>query len=106
MPMTHQNNQNKSEPIPAVRMIPKAEVLRIAGGVSYVAIWTWMQLGTFPRARKVGGQTMWLSTDIDAWLANLPLRRIKGDGPPVGGMPKGFVEGANPRARRSNKVAA
>lgn len=81
--MTTQN-QNKSEPkplpLPAVRIIRKAEVLRIAGDVSYPAVWTWMQLGTFPRARKVGGQTMWLSTDIDAWLANCPIRRIKGDG--------------------------
>jgi predicted DNA-binding transcriptional regulator AlpA len=79
MPMTHQN-QNKSKPAPAVRMIRKEEVLRIAGDVSFVTVWTWMQLGTFPRARKVGGHSMWLSTDIDAWLANLPIRRIKGDG--------------------------
>jgi predicted DNA-binding transcriptional regulator AlpA len=62
-------------------MLRKSEVLRIAGGVSFVTIWTWMQAGAFPRARKVGGQSMWLSTEIDAWLLNLPIRRIKGDGP-------------------------
>jgi predicted DNA-binding transcriptional regulator AlpA len=119
--MTHQNNQ-KSEPTPAVRLIRKEQVLRIAGDVSYVTVWCWMQAGTFPRARKVGGQTMWLSTDIDEWLANLPIRRIKGDRPGFGagaGAPdqllrsmshttprKGEVGAGQPTARRTNKDAA
>jgi hypothetical protein len=34
---------------------------------------------------------MWLSTDIDAWLANLPIRRIKGDGPCIGAGEPAYV---------------
>ena len=34
---------------------------------------------TFPRSRVVGGKSMWLSTDIEAWLATLPVRKLKGD---------------------------
>jgi predicted DNA-binding transcriptional regulator AlpA len=38
-----------------------------------------MRAGSFPRARKVGGKSMWRSDDVDAWLENLPVRRLKGD---------------------------
>ena len=31
-----------------VRMLTKPEVLLIAGGVSYVTLWSWMRAGTFP----------------------------------------------------------
>jgi hypothetical protein len=31
------------------------------------------------RARVVGGRSMWFSTEIDQWLAGLPVRRLKGD---------------------------
>jgi prophage regulatory protein len=65
-------------PPPALRLIPKREVLAIVG-VTYPSLWTWMRAGKFPRSRIVGGQSMWLSTDIDQWLANLPRRALKGD---------------------------
>jgi predicted DNA-binding transcriptional regulator AlpA len=35
----------------------------------------------FPRARVVGGKSMWLSSEIDEWLASLPVRPLKGDAP-------------------------
>jgi uncharacterized protein (DUF3820 family) len=38
-----------------------------------------IRAGKFPRARIVGGKSMWLSTEIDAWLAALPERPLKGD---------------------------
>ena len=60
------------------QLLSKAEVLKIAK-VSYVSIWSWMRAGTFPRSRIVGGKSMWLSTEIEAWLAALPVRRLKGD---------------------------
>ena len=47
--------------------------------VSFPTIWAWMRAGTFPRSRIVGGKSMWLSTEIEAWLAALPLRHLKGD---------------------------
>jgi predicted DNA-binding transcriptional regulator AlpA len=60
------------------RLLSKSEVTEIARA-SYVTIWSWMRRGEFPRSRIVGGKSMWLSTEIEAWLAALPVRRLKGD---------------------------
>ena len=38
-----------------------------------------MRAGTFPRSRIAGGKSKWLSTEVDAWLAALPVRPLKGD---------------------------
>ena len=46
---------------------------------SYPTIWAWMRAGKFPRARIVGGKSMWLTSEVDAWLAALPVRKLKGD---------------------------
>ena len=63
---------------PSVRLMSKAEVLAVAN-VSYPTVWAWMRSGKFPRSRIVGGQSMWVSSEIDGWLAGLPVRRLKGD---------------------------
>ncbi len=65
-------------PPPAVRLLGKDEVCAIAG-VTPQSIWNWQRAGKFPRGRVVGGQTRWLSTEVEAWLAELPVRRLKGD---------------------------
>jgi predicted DNA-binding transcriptional regulator AlpA len=64
--------------VPAVRLLDKPTVMAIAGA-SFVSIWTWMRAGTFPRSRIVHGRSMWLSTEIEEWLRQLPRRRLKGD---------------------------
>jgi predicted DNA-binding transcriptional regulator AlpA len=61
-----------------LHLLDKAEVCAIAN-VTFPTIWLWMQRGKFPRSRVVGGKSMWLSTEVDAWLANLPVRPLKGD---------------------------
>jgi predicted DNA-binding transcriptional regulator AlpA len=38
-----------------------------------------MRAGTFPRSRVVGGKSMWLLSEIEEWMAALPVRRLKGD---------------------------
>jgi hypothetical protein len=38
-----------------------------------------MRQGKFPRSRKVGGQSKWVSSEVAAWLAALPKSRLKGD---------------------------
>jgi predicted DNA-binding transcriptional regulator AlpA len=63
---------------PPVRLLNRREVLALAG-CSYPTLWAWMRAGKFPRSRIVGGRSMWLSTEIDEWLANLPVRPLKGD---------------------------
>jgi prophage regulatory protein len=65
---------------PAERLLDKAEVLHITG-VTFPTIWLWMRQGKFPRSRIVGGKSMWISSEIEAWLAELPLRPLKGDEP-------------------------
>ena len=61
-----------------VRLLDKSDILSITH-VTFPTIWTWMRAGTFPRSRVVGGKSMWLSSEIDAWLADLPMRALKGD---------------------------
>jgi predicted DNA-binding transcriptional regulator AlpA len=60
------------------RLLSKREVIAIVG-VSYPTVWSWMRQGKFPRSRAVGGKSMWLTSDIEAWLAMLPVRKLKGD---------------------------
>ena len=64
-------------PLPE-RLLSKVDVLAVTG-VTFPTIWAWMRAGTFPRGRIVGGKSKWLSSEVDAWLANLPLRPLKGD---------------------------
>jgi len=64
--------------LPAVRLLSKNEVLAITS-VTFPTIWSWMRAGTFPRSRVVGGKSMWRSDEIDARLAALPVRALKGD---------------------------
>ena len=63
---------------PAVSLLDKRKVLAIVG-VTFPTIWKMMRAGTFPRSRIVGGKSMWRSDEIDAWLAALPVRALKGD---------------------------
>jgi predicted DNA-binding transcriptional regulator AlpA len=38
-----------------------------------------MRRGKFPRARIAGRKSMWLSSEVQAWLEGLPVRKLKGD---------------------------
>jgi predicted DNA-binding transcriptional regulator AlpA len=86
-PPTHRTNVfvEKAKALQAadalpMRLLSKAEVMGITG-VSFPTLWAWMRDGKFPRSRIVGGKSMWLSADIERWLAGLPLRPLKGDAP-------------------------
>jgi predicted DNA-binding transcriptional regulator AlpA len=61
-----------------VRLLGKPEILAITN-LTFPTIWRMMRAGTFPRSRIVGGKSMWLSTEVEAWLAALPVRVLKGD---------------------------
>jgi len=67
---------------PPVRLLNKAEVLSLTG-VTFPTIWTWMRAGKFPRARIIGkgsnSKSVWRSDEVEQWLADLPVRRLKGD---------------------------
>ena len=81
----------KLEPLPQVakvkqrkpvkagrKLIYKAELLARAG-LSYPNVWQKMQDGTFPRSVAVGAKVAWFDDEFEAWLANLPRRKLKGD---------------------------
>ena len=61
-----------------IRLLSKREVLAIAN-VSYPPLWAWMRAGSFPRSRVAGGKSVWRSDEVEAWLAALPIRKLKGD---------------------------
>jgi predicted DNA-binding transcriptional regulator AlpA len=48
-------------------------------GRTFPTIWSWMRRGLFPRARIVGRTSVWLESEINAWMASLPLRAYRGD---------------------------
>jgi predicted DNA-binding transcriptional regulator AlpA len=63
---------------PLDRLIFRDELIDIVG-VSYVTVWNWMRAGTFPRGRDIGGRTAWIESEVAAWIASRPIRRLKGD---------------------------
>ncbi len=60
------------------RLIYKQELTKRVG-LSFPTIWKQMRDGKFPRSRAVGGKSAWLESEIDNWIAGLPVRRLKGD---------------------------
>jgi predicted DNA-binding transcriptional regulator AlpA len=80
--LRHHVHAARGPPSLPLRLLTKPEVLLIAGGISYVTLWSWMRAGTFPRSRVVGGKSMWRSDEVQAWLDALPVRPLKGDSGP------------------------
>ena len=60
------------------RLLSKHEVTRLVGRL-YQHIWSLMRAGKFPRSRLLGSRPVWVKAEIDAWIATLPLVRLKGD---------------------------
>jgi predicted DNA-binding transcriptional regulator AlpA len=63
---------------PSVLLLSKTDIVGITG-VTYPTIWKWMNAGTFPRSRVVGGKAMWRSDDVKAWFDALPMQTLKCD---------------------------
>jgi predicted DNA-binding transcriptional regulator AlpA len=64
--------------LPGQRLLSKPEVMAITG-VSFPSLWAWMRKGAFPRSRVMQGKSMWLQSEIESWIASLPVRPLKGD---------------------------
>jgi predicted DNA-binding transcriptional regulator AlpA len=58
------------------RLLSKPAIIELIG-FEYPAIWKMIREGRFPHGRIVGGKTMWLSTEVSEWIANLPKRQLK-----------------------------
>jgi prophage regulatory protein len=58
------------------RLLSKPEVLdRVA--LTFPTIWKLMREGKFPHGRALGGKTVWVESEIEAWIAALPDRKYK-----------------------------
>ena len=40
-----------------------------------------MREGKFPRSRQIGSRVLWVESEVEAWLAALPVQPLKGDKP-------------------------
>jgi predicted DNA-binding transcriptional regulator AlpA len=76
----HVQRKHGSEHLPRgpPHLLFRQDVLAIAR-LSYPTIWAMMRNGTFPRSRICGGKSAWISTEVETWLAGLPIRPLKGD---------------------------
>jgi predicted DNA-binding transcriptional regulator AlpA len=63
---------------PPIRLICKSELLKRVP-LSFPTIWKMMQQNQFPRARVIGGKSVWIESEVDDFLAALPLRHYKND---------------------------
>jgi len=52
---------------------------RVLARIPVPTPWTWMRAGKFPRAKDIGGKSVWLASEVEEWIAALPLRKLKGD---------------------------
>jgi predicted DNA-binding transcriptional regulator AlpA len=47
--------------------------------LTYPTIWKLMREGAFPHSRAIGGKAVWIEAEVDAWIAQLPRRQLKGE---------------------------
>jgi predicted DNA-binding transcriptional regulator AlpA len=81
---------------PLERLLSKHDVVAITG-LSFPTLWAWMRDGKFPRSRVVGGRSMWLYSEIHAWVAALPVRQLKGDAAEVAPVGRRDASAENPQ---------
>jgi predicted DNA-binding transcriptional regulator AlpA len=62
------------------RLLNRREVEALTN-LSYVSIWSRMQTAppSFPRSRIEGGRSVWLSSEVEDFIRNLPTRQLKAD---------------------------
>jgi predicted DNA-binding transcriptional regulator AlpA len=63
---------------PRVKLIGRKELLERVP-ISYPVCWRLMNEGKFPRSRQIGGKSFWIEREIDEYLDNLPLVKLKSD---------------------------
>jgi prophage regulatory protein len=74
--MNQANNDIEAEP-PALVFLSKAQVLAKIP-ISPPTLWSWVRAGKFPRPRIISqNKTVWLQSEVHAWMLERPLRRYK-----------------------------
>ena len=76
--MDNRRNSQAELPPRGAPLMTKNEVLNLLN-VSYPTLWSWMRDGRFPRARQLVGKNVWIRAEVEAFIADLPVRRFKGE---------------------------
>jgi prophage regulatory protein len=73
----NQANNDAAAEQPALVFLTKAEVLRKVP-ITAPTLWAWVRQGKFPRPRAISpNKTVWLASEVDAWMRQRPLRTYK-----------------------------
>lgn len=59
-----------------VRLLSRAELIDKVS-LSFPYIWSLIRQGRFPEPREVGGKPLWVESEIDDYIASLPVRKYK-----------------------------
>jgi predicted DNA-binding transcriptional regulator AlpA len=70
-------NVVNDEAEPRLVLLSKAQVLKKVP-VTAPTLWSWVRQGKFPRPRAISpNKTVWLASEVDAWILAQPLRSYK-----------------------------
>jgi predicted DNA-binding transcriptional regulator AlpA len=64
--------RHEAVPPPRPHLLDRVQVCALTG-FSYPTLLQWMKEQRFPSARLLGNRNVWLSSEIEQWLVNLPL---------------------------------
>lgn len=57
-----------AENIPTPLSLLPIKAVKLRVGLSESTIYRMLNLGTFPKPRKVGGKSLWRSDELEAWI--------------------------------------
>jgi predicted DNA-binding transcriptional regulator AlpA len=57
--------------------LSKREVLRLIP-ISAPTLWDWVRKEKFPAPRIIGSKTVWIASEVFAWMRTRPTRLYKG----------------------------
>jgi predicted DNA-binding transcriptional regulator AlpA len=60
----------------AAALLDRHQIVALTG-VSYPSLWKMACRGAFPKGRTLSYKTVWLKSEIDAWIAALPVSPIR-----------------------------
>jgi predicted DNA-binding transcriptional regulator AlpA len=69
-------NSFEEEGKPHSRLISRRQVCERTH-LTFPTIWKFIRAGKFPPARAVGGKTMFIEAEVQAWIDALPVREFK-----------------------------
>jgi prophage regulatory protein len=62
---------------PELVFLSKAQVLKKVP-VTPPTLWSWVRQGKFPKPRDISpNKTVWLESEVDAWIKAQPIRNYK-----------------------------